>query len=73
MTDTVTFTLSIEVESGRCVQHPFHLGTIESVARQCAVDVYNSRVKHWLPVVSVALMRGGKMVDSYVGFWCKVK
>lgn len=61
------FVLSIETSSGVSEQHPFHLGTDERLARQIAVEKYNARVANGLPVVTVALMRDGRMVDCYVG------
>lgn len=60
-----TFTLSIEETHGRSRVHGFHLGTIESVARACAVDIYNARIVAGLPVVTVALIRDSAIVDVY--------
>jgi len=66
---TTPFVLSIEVEPGRAVQHGFHLGTDERLARELAEERYHARIAHGLPVVTVALMRGGRMVDCYGGRW----
>ena len=68
MTDS-PFTLSIEDTEGHSFQHGFHLGTDEKLARQIAEEKYHARVKHGLPVITVALMRQGKMVDCYGGYW----
>jgi hypothetical protein len=65
-----TFILSIETNV-RTYQHPYHLGTIESVARKCASDIFD----HLKPqingeyIVSVALIRDGKLFDVYDGEW----
>ncbi len=64
-----TFVLSIEDTAGHSFQHPFHLGTDEKLARQIAVEKFQARVQYGLPVVTVALMRGNKMVDCYDGVW----
>lgn len=66
-----TFTLSIEThaptptDTFTSYQHPFHLGTQEPLARSIAEEIYHARIRHNLPVVTVALMRDGKMVDCY--------
>jgi hypothetical protein len=65
----MTFTLSIETAAGQSFQHGFHLGTIESVARQIAEEMFHNRVKYGHPVVTVALIRGGKLFDCYDGKW----
>lgn len=63
------FCLSIEVAAGQAVQHGFHLGTDERLARQIAEEKFHARVKHGLPVVTVALMRDRKVVDVFDGKW----
>lgn len=63
------FTLSIEDTAGHSFQHGFHLGTDEGLARQIAEEKFNARVEHNLPVVTVALMHKGKMIDCYDGRW----
>lgn len=64
-----TFTLSIEATAGQSFQHHFHLGTIESVARDCAADIFRARVRNSLPVVTVALIREGRIFDVFDGRW----
>lgn len=63
-----TFTLSIEPIEGRAYQHGYHLGTIESVARKCAEDIYWSKRKSG-GVRTVALMRDRKIFDVFDGEW----
>ena len=63
------FCLSIETAPGVAHQHGYHLGTDEKLARQIAEETYAARVKHGLPVVTVALMRDRKMVACYGGQW----
>lgn len=72
MADTATFTLSIEPLEGASYIYSAHLGTIESVARQCAVDVFKNANKYagngfWYGAKTVALMRGGKLFDCFMG------
>jgi hypothetical protein len=62
------FCLSIETTSGKSEQYGFHLGTDEKLARQIAEEKFNARVRHGLPVVTVALMRR-KIVDVFDGKW----
>jgi hypothetical protein len=63
------FILSIETEAGKSHVHGFHLGTDEHLARQIAEEKFHARVQYGLPVVTVALVRNGKMVDCYGGEW----
>jgi hypothetical protein len=63
------FVLSIETTAGQSVQHGFHIGTDERLARQVAEEKFNARVKHGLPIVTVALMRHGRIVDVFDGRW----
>ncbi len=63
------FTLSIEDTVGHSFQHGFHLGTDEKLARQIAEEKFNARVKYNLPVVTVALIKAGKIVDCFDGKW----
>ena len=65
----MTFCLSIEETEGASRLHGFHLGTIESVARSIAEETFHARVRHALPVVTVALMLNGKVFDVYDGRW----
>jgi hypothetical protein len=62
------FTLSIEDQPGSSFRHPFHLGTIEQVARDCAERAYFDRVYSGQPVVTVALIRDRKLFDCFDGF-----
>ena len=64
-----TFTASIETTEGSSFQHGYHLGTDERTARKCIEDIFNDRVKHGQPVVTVALMQRGKMLDVFGGTW----
>jgi hypothetical protein len=57
-----TYTLSIEPIDGESYQHPFHLGTIESVARQVAADLFYAPKMR-----TVALIFKGKIVDVFYG------
>lgn len=61
------FILSIETEPGKSVQHGFHLGTDLRLAMQIAAERFHARVSNNQPVITVALMRDGKMVDCYYG------
>jgi hypothetical protein len=64
------YVLSIEVKEGETVQHGFHLGTQLPLARQIAVEMFHARANNGLPVVTVALMQNGKVVDVYSGkYW----
>ena len=71
MTQVQTFVLSIEDVAGHSFQYGFHLGTDERLARQIAEEKFNARVANNMPVVTVALMRAGKMVDCFDGVWMK--
>jgi len=64
-----TFTLSIEDTYGHSFQHGFHLGTDKALARQIAEERFHARIKHGLPVVTVALIRERKLVDCFDGEW----
>ena len=61
------FTLSIEDVAGHSFQYGFHLGTDEKLARQIAEEKFRGRVQFGLPVVTVALFCGAKMVDCFLG------
>lgn len=67
MTQVQPFVLSIETESGKSEQYGFHLGTDERLARQIAEEKFHARVRFGLPVVTVALIRGAKLVDTFYG------
>ena len=57
------FVLSIEETAGNSHQHGFHLGTIESEARNIVEEKMRYRREHDLPCVTMALMRDHKIVD----------
>jgi len=61
------FEMSIEETEGVSKKHGFHLGTVERLAREIVEDTYRARVLNNLPVVTIALMRGGKMMDLFYG------
>ena len=62
----MTFTLSVEPIASPVYQHPYHLGTIEAVARTIAEDYFIANHRH---TRTVALMRGGHIFDVYDGRW----
>jgi len=57
------FTLSIEETAGKSRQHGFHLGTDERLARILIQEKMQAFINYGMPVVSMALKRGGKIVD----------
>ena len=61
---TPTYTLSVEPFEGNAYQHPYHLGTIEPVARQVAADIFDGRRMR-----TVALIFNRKIVDVFDGEW----
>lgn len=63
------FQLSIEPVEGPSFMHGFHLGTIESIARQIASEMFHARNKYDLPTRTVALLRDHKLFDVYDGVW----
>lgn len=65
----MTFTLSIEPTGQPAFQHGFHLGTIESVARQCAEDIFRNRNANDQLTCTVALIRDRKIFDVFDGKW----
>ena len=67
MTEVQTITLSIETEAGKSFQHGFHLGTQLPLAKQIAEEKFHARAKHGLPVYTVALIQGRKMLGCYDG------
>jgi C4-type Zn-finger protein len=64
-----TFTLSIEDTAGHSFLNGFHLGTQEPLARQIAEEKFHARRDNGLPIVTVALIQGRKIVDVYDGTW----
>jgi hypothetical protein len=62
------FILSVEPTGKPSVQHGFHLGTDERVARQIAEGVFHKNVTYG-PICTVALMRDRKIFDVYDGRW----
>jgi hypothetical protein len=67
--DTTTFLLSIEPMEGKAYRHGFHLGTIESIAREIAVEKFQVLNANGKPTRTVALIRGGRMFDCFDGKW----
>jgi hypothetical protein len=72
------FCLSIEPVNGKTFVHGYHLGTIESVARQIAEKTFRTRNKlhpftdharNSYTTRTVALIRDGKLFDIYDGTW----
>jgi hypothetical protein len=57
------FTLSIEETEGKSRQHGFHLGTDERVARIIVQDKMAAFIDYGMPIVTMALMRDGRIVD----------
>jgi hypothetical protein len=66
---TTPFTMSIEYAPGESKQHGFNIGTDEALARTIVADLFHARVRAGLPVIAVALMRDGKLVDCYDNVW----
>ncbi len=66
---TQTYTLSIEPVEGKAFQYGYHLGTGLELAKQIAAEKFHARNKHGLPTRTVALFRGGDMIDVYDGDW----
>jgi hypothetical protein len=64
-----TFTLSIEPVDGATFQHPFHLGTIEDIARKLAEETFHGRNAYGKHTITVALMRDRKIIDVFDGQW----
>lgn len=63
-----TFILSIEPTEGETYQYGFHLGTIESTARDCAIDIFKNYSRKGIRPRTVALRRDG-FFDVYDGTW----
>jgi hypothetical protein len=61
------FTMSIEFAPLQSRQHGFHLGTDEKLARQIVTEKYAAMLKTEQPVVTIALMRNGHIVDVWDG------
>lgn len=66
---TTPYTLSIEDTEGHSFLYGLHLGTNERFARLFAESRFHTRVMLGMPVVTVALMLNGHMVDCYDGHW----
>ncbi len=60
-----TITLSIEPIGKPAYQHGFHLGTIESVARQIAEEMFAARQD----IRTLALIRDRRIIDVFDGLW----
>ena len=63
-TQTPAFVLSIEPMKGCTRLHPFHLGTIESVAKQIAEEIFKAQKAR-----TVALMKDHRIHDVFDGKW----
>ena len=64
-----TFTMSVETDAGTYV-HGFHFGTEEKIARQLVEGYFPTfRPKIGTRVITLALMRNGKLFDCYDGQW----
>lgn len=63
-TRTPAFVLSIEPMNGPTRQHPFHLGTIETIAKQLAEEIYKAQGAR-----TVALKLNGRTFDVFDGQW----
>jgi hypothetical protein len=68
------FVLSIEPTEGKTFQHGYHLGTDERLARKIAEETFTARngaaINHpsmWTR--TVALMRDGRLFDTFDGRW----
>jgi len=62
------FILSIEPTNAPVYQHPYHLGTIENIARTIAVDYFKANPN----TKTVALMRDGHVEDVFDGQWSSI-
>jgi hypothetical protein len=62
-----TIILSIEDKPGHSYMHGFHLGTDLRLARQITEEMFHARVKNEMPVVTMAIFAGNKMLDCYMG------
>jgi hypothetical protein len=62
-----TFTASVEFGEGQSFQYPWHLGTIESIARQCVEDIYARRLGAKALVRTIALVFDGHIIDVFDG------
>ncbi len=64
-----TYTMSIEPVDGPSFINGFHLGTIESVARDLCVERFHGRNAADMPTRTIALIRNRRIVDVYDGAW----
>lgn len=67
MSFPITFTASVETEEFNSFQYPYHLGTIETVARRCVKDIFHNRFQNSFPVLTVALKFDGHIIDVWDG------
>jgi hypothetical protein len=63
------FLISIEPAEGKSFVHGFHAGTIERVARTLVEDMFRGRNAAGLWTRTVALVRDGKLFDTFDGRW----
>lgn len=68
MTDA-PFLMSVESTHGNATVHGFHLGTIESIARQIVEEKFHAMLRNNMPVRTIALIRNRRIVDVYSGEW----
>lgn len=61
------YEMSVETGEGPCFRPGFHLGTDERQARELIVERFAGRVAWELPVVTIALCDGPKVLDVYYG------
>jgi hypothetical protein len=63
------FLISIEPVEGPSFRHGFHAGTIEPVARKLVEDMFRGRNARGDWTRTIALMRDGKLFDTFDGRW----
>lgn len=66
------YTMSIETNEYESHQYGFHLGTDERIARELVEERFIGRINSKLPVVTIALMLDGHIVDVYDGRWANL-
>ncbi len=67
--DIQCYEMSIEERPGVVRRSGYHLGTDERLARQIIEERFHGRIAYGLPTMTIALMKGKKMVDCFCGFW----
>lgn len=61
------FIMSIETHEGKSFKYGFDLGTIEPIARVLCEERYHARIANGQSVVTIGLMRDGRVVDRFMG------